>query len=102
MLKVALLALFRRKKNKEGSGKLDPFLASKPLFIEQATDEFSGEVITIRFACSCGAVVRRLPNDGFACPHCDRLCYAGNCRNCKTLDALDLWADDGGDDDSNL
>lgn len=102
MLKAALLALFRRNKYKEGSRKLDPFLASKPFFTEQVTDDESGEVLTIRFACSCGSIVRKLPNDGFACGHCDRPCYAGNCKNCKTTNSLDLWANDGGDDDSNL
>lgn len=102
MLKAALLALFKRKKSEEGSGQLDPFLASRPLFIEQVTDEESGERITIKFACSCGSIVRRMPADGFACEHCDRPCYAGNCKSCKTLDSLDLWTDDGGDDDSNL
>lgn len=95
MLKAALLALFSR--NKKGSRKLDPFLASKEQFIETVYNEEDGTTITIKFACSCGTTVRRLDDGFFACGHCDRPCYAGNCKACKTLHSLDLWAQEAQD-----
>lgn len=92
MLKAALLALFSRKKR--GSGKLDPFLASKPYFVDTVYDEQDDVTFQIKFACTCNNVVRKLDDGFFACDHCDRPCYAGNCANCTILYSLDLWNDE--------
>jgi hypothetical protein len=39
----------------------------------------------IEYLCSCGLPVIRINEAFFACVHCDAICYAGNCFECKQL-----------------